>query len=125
VLSDGRVAFFSGGDCLFGLLGGTIEVTNLLAGTTRTVVVFSGSLVGDGLALSGDGLAWAQHSAVFNVETGVEPGGGSSYESCGYVPLSPVELASLDLRYIPSSPIVLSGVPIPPQYAHEPGCLIV
>jgi hypothetical protein len=126
VLSHGRVAFFTAGDCVFGLPGspgGTIEVKNLLAGLTRTVVVFSGSLAAQGLALSSNRLAWAQESTVFSVVRGVNPGGGS-FEECGYVPLSPVELASADLRHVPSTPVVFRGAPVPPQYANEPPCLI-
>jgi hypothetical protein len=120
VLSDGRVAFFSADSCLFaGAPGGSIEVKNLLTGTARTVVAFSGSLGGVSLALSGDRLAWAQQSTVLNVVR--NPG----MEECGYVPLSPVELTTLDLRDIPSSPTAIGGVPIPPQYANEPPCIYV
>jgi len=120
VLSDGRVAFLStdAGDPE----SMTIDVRNLLAGTTRTVVVFSGSVSANSLALSGNELAWVQQSTVVNVLSGTAPGGGS-FESCTPVPLSPIELASLDLRDIPSSPVLVRGVPIPPQYANEPPCI--
>ena len=100
----------------------TIEVRNLLAGTTRTVVVFSGSVSAESLALSGNELAWAQQSTVLNVVSGPTAGGGS-FESCTTVALSPPELASLDLRDMPHQPVVVSGVPIPPQYANEPPCI--
>jgi hypothetical protein len=117
VLSDGRVAFSSAEAS--GLERMTIDVTNLLAGTTQTVVVFSGSVSAYGLALSGDELAWAQQSTVLNVTVGPIAGGGSS---CVPVPLSPVELASVDLRET-SPPVLVTGVPIPPQYANEPPCI--
>jgi hypothetical protein len=120
VLSDGRVAFLSAE--VSGLGRKTIDVTNLLAGTTRTVVAFSGSVSAHGLALSGNELAWAQQSTVVNVVGGPLAGGGS-FEECKDVPLSPVELASLDLRRISSPPAVVTGVPIPPQYANEPPCI--
>jgi hypothetical protein len=120
VLSHGRVAFLS--DDASNPEATTIAVRNLLAGTTRTVVTFSGSASADGLALSGNGLAWAQQSTVVNVVGGPTVGGGS-FEECKDVPLSPPELASLDLRDISSSPVVVSGVPIPPQHAHEPACI--
>jgi hypothetical protein len=116
VLSDGRVAFFSSDAWNRG--GQTIEVRDLLHGTTRAVVAFSGSMRADGLALSGNALAWAQQSVVVNVVRGV------GFEGCNDVPLSPVELASLDLRHIRSSPVVVGGVPIPPQYANEPPCIM-
>lgn len=119
VLSDGRVAFFSSDT------GNprrqTIEVRDLLDGAARTAVAFSGSMNADSLALSGNVLAWAQQSAVVNVVRGTTPG-GASFETCNDVPLSPVELASLDLRHMRSLPPVVRGVPIPPQYAHEPPC---
>lgn len=120
VLSDGRVAFLSGD----GNTGNStaIEVRNLLAGTTRTVVLFTGSAGANSLALSGNGLAWVQQSTVLNVVGGPTPGGGS-FESCTTVALSPPELASLDLRNNPSAPVVVGGVPIPPQYANEPPCI--
>ena len=108
VLSDGRVAFSSAEAS--GLQRTTIDVTNLLAGTTRTAVVFSGSASAHGLALSGNELAWAQQSTVVNV-TGGPVAGGGSFESCAPVALSPIELASVDLREIPSTP-----------GARQPGC---
>lgn len=120
VLSDGRVAYLS--NDASNPQGMTIDVRNLLAGTTRTVVLFSGSAVANSLALSGNGLAWAQQSTVLNVVRGPTAGGGS-FEECKDVPLSPPELASLDLRDVPSPPVVVSGVPIPPQYANEPSCI--
>jgi hypothetical protein len=112
VLSAGRVAFLSSdpsGD-------ETIDVRDLRRGTTRTIVSFSGSISAQGLALSGNGLAWAQQSSVISVSRG-----GSSY-SCTPVFLSPVQLASLDLGETRHTPIVVKGVPIPPQYANEPPC---
>ncbi len=120
VLSDGRVAFLS--TDASSPEGITIDVRNLLAGTTKPVVTFSGSASADSLALSGNGLAWAQQSTVVNVVRGPAPGGGS-FESCTPVALSPIELASLDLRDIPSSPVVVRGVPVPSQYANEPPCI--
>jgi hypothetical protein len=120
VLSHGRVAFLSADASSPDST--TIDVRDLLAGTTRTVVVFSGSVSGDGLALSGNELAWAQQSTVVNVITGPVAGGGS-FEECKAVPLSPPELASLDLRDVASQPVLVSGVPIPPQYAHEQPCI--
>jgi hypothetical protein len=119
VLSDGRVAFLSTDASNPESM--TIDVRNLLAGTTRTVVVFSGSASADSLALSGNGLAWAQQSTVVNVLSG--PTAGGFFEECTRVPLSPLELANLDLRDIPSSPVVVRGVPVPPQYANEPPCI--
>ena len=120
VLSDGRVAFLS--TDASDPESATIDVRNLLANTTRTVVVFSGSVNPNSLALSGNELAWVQQSTVVNVVTGPLPGGGGS-EECKEVPLSPPELASLDLRSTPSPPVVVNGVPIPPQYANEPPCI--
>jgi hypothetical protein len=120
VLSDGRVAFLSPN--AGNPESTTIDVRNLLASTTRTVVVFTGSVSANSLALSGNKLAWAQQSTVVNVLSGLSPGGGS-FENCTPVALSPLELASLDLRDIPSSPVVVYGAPIPPQYANEPPCI--
>jgi hypothetical protein len=120
VLSDGRVAFLS---TEAGTPDGArIELRNLHAGTTRKVVVFSGSVGVDSLALSGDELAWSQQSTVVSVNDGPAPGGGY-FEECKDVPLSPPELAGLDLRKIPAQPFVVRGIPIPPQYAHEPPCI--
>jgi hypothetical protein len=121
VLSDGRVAFFSPDAGSRG--GQTIEVRKLLDGATSTVVAFSGSMNGVSLALSGNVLAWAQQSVVVHVVRGTAAGGGSFVE-CNDVPLSPVELATLDLRRIRSSPVVVGGVPIPSQYANEPPCIM-
>jgi hypothetical protein len=121
VLSDGRVAFFSSDASNRG--GQTIDVRDLLHGTTRAVVAFSGSMNGVSLALSGNALTWAQQSVVVNVVTGTTAGGGR-FETCEDVPLSPVELVSLDLRHIRSSPVVDRGVPIPPRYANEPPCIM-
>ncbi len=120
VLSDGRAAFFS---LDAGNPGGmTIDIKNLLASTTRTVVVFSGSMSAESLALNGNQFVWAQQSIVVNVVRGPVAGGGS-FEECKDVPLSPLELARLNLRDIPSPPVVVSGAPIPPQYANEPPCI--
>jgi hypothetical protein len=113
VLFDGRVAF---------LEGRTLDVRNLVAATTRPVVTFTGSASASSLAFSGNELAWAQQSSVLNVLRGPAPGGGS-FESCTSVALSPVELASVNLRDVPSSPIVVRGVSVPPQYANEPPCI--
>jgi hypothetical protein len=112
VLSDGRVAFLS-------RAGGGIDVRDLLHGTTRTVVAFSGSVspLHEGLALSGTLLVWAQQSAVVDVVK------TANSESCTSVPLSPVELASLPLANSPRSPVRMTGAPIPPQYANEPPCI--
>jgi hypothetical protein len=120
VLSDGRVVFLSADPG--SPERATIDVMNLLAGTARTVVAFSGSAGPDGLALSGEHLAWAQQSTVVNVRGGPAAGGGS-FEECKEVPLGPIELASLDLRDTPSPPVLVSGAPIPPQYANEPPCI--
>jgi hypothetical protein len=119
VLSKGRVAFFSreGSD----RNGAPIVVKDLLDGATRTVVGFSGSVSATSLALHGSRLAWAQQSIVISVVSS-ETAQGLFY-SCTPVPLSSVELASLQLRDLPSSPLVVTGAPIPPQYANEPGCV--
>lgn len=121
VLSDGQVAFFPTDVSNPG--GMRIDVKNLLAPTTRTIVAFSGSISAEGLALSGNELAWSQQSTVLNVVRGQTADGGS-FEECKDIPLGPIELASLNLRDIPSSPVVVSGVPIPAQYANEPACII-
>jgi len=122
VLSDGRVAFLS--TDAGSPESTTIDVRNLLAGTTKTVVVFTGSVSANSLALNGNELAWVQQSTVVNVLSGPAPGGGWS-ESCTPVALSPLELVSLNLRDIPSLPVVVRGVPVPPQYANEPPCIKV
>jgi hypothetical protein len=116
VLSDGRVAFFSTG-------GQAIDVKDLYTGTTRTLVRFAGSVSADGprgeaegLSLSGNELAWVQQSSVLQVTR------TQFRETCTSVPLSPVEIASVDLRRMPSSPVVVNGAPIPAQYANEPAC---
>jgi hypothetical protein len=111
VLSDGRAAFLPSA-------GGGIDVRDLLHGTTGTVVAFSGSVspLYEGLALSGTQLVWAQQSTVVNVVR------TANSQTCTSVPLSPVELASLDVRNIPSSPVLITGAPIPLQYASEPPC---
>jgi hypothetical protein len=120
VLSEGRVAFFSreGGD----RNGAPIVVKDLLDGATRTVVAFSGSVSATRLALYGSRLAWVQQSTVISVVSS-ETARGRFY-SCTPVPLSPVELAGLELRDLPSSPVVVTGAPIPPQYANEPVCVV-
>jgi hypothetical protein len=120
VLSEGRVAFLS--TDAGSPESTTIDVRNLLAGTTKTVVAFSGSVSAHGLALSGNELAWAQQSTVVDVLSGPTPSGGS-FERCTPVALSPIELASLDLRDTPSSPVAVHGAPIPPKYANEPPCI--
>lgn len=118
VLSDGRVAYFPEG----APEGQTIDVEDLLAGTTKTVVAFSGSAKATSLTLSGNGLVWAQQSTVIKVESGPLAGGGG-FESCTPVPLSPVELSSLDLSFARSSPALVAGAPVPAQYADEPPCI--
>jgi len=119
VLSYGRVAFLSqdGGDHN----GAPIVVKDLLDGATRTVVAFSGSVRATGLAFYGSRLAWAQQSTVISVVTSEAAQGRT--ESCTQVPLGPVELGSLELRDLPPSPLVVTGAPIPPQYANEPVCI--
>jgi hypothetical protein len=110
ILSEGRVAFLPG--------DGEIDVRDLVDGTTREVVAFSGSLgPAAGLALSGTRLVWAQQSTVTNVVDTPDS------ESCTSVPLGPVELASLSLANLPSSPVQLTGLPVPPQYTNEPPCI--
>ena len=120
VLSDGRVAFRSTTPNPGGR--GAINVTNLLTGTTRTAAVLSGTVGADDLALSGNELAWAQQSTVPQVVARPAPGGGILYE-CTQVPLSPPELAILDLRDTTSQPVLVTGVPIPPQYADSQDCI--
>jgi len=105
-LSDGRVAFLS---TEAGISGDTaIDVRNLLAATTRTVVVFTGSASTESLALNGDTLAWTQQS--------------TAIENCATVPLSALELASLDMRDWTASPFVVRGVPAPAQDPGERRC---
>ena len=110
VLSDGRVAFLSserGSPSV-----ATIEVTNLLTGATRTIVSFPGTATANGLALSGNTVAWEQQSWVVNGST-----------DCQAVALSPPQLAGVDLRAVSASPIPVNGVPIPPQDEPTgPGC---
>ena len=123
VLSDGRVAFFS--FTAGGADDETIDLRDLRSGGTRTLVTFTGTVNASSrlfglearLALSGDSLTWSQQSSVLEVIRTQQS------ETCRLVPLSPVELASVDLRHIPSSPIVVNGPPIPPQYANEAPCL--
>lgn len=110
VLSDGRVAFLPRG-------ARTIDVRDLRDGTTRKVVAFSGTVNPTGLSLAGSRLLWAQQSTVVDVVR------TPNSESCTSVPLSPVELASFDLAAGPASPLQMTGAPIPPQYANEPGCV--
>ena len=119
VLSEGRVAFFSPqeGD----RNGAPIVVEDLLDAATRTVVAFSGSVSATSLALHGTRLAWVQQSTVISVVRSETAQGRT--ESCTPVPLSPVELASLELRDLPPSPLVVTGAPIPPRYANEPVCV--
>ena len=119
VLSDGRVAFFSSDAS--DRERETIEVRDLLTGSTRTVVAFSGTVSPKSLALDGNRLTWAQQSTVVNVVSSKTAAGFT--ESCTPVPLSPVELTSLNLRHIPSSPVLVTGAPIPPQYANERPCI--
>ena len=114
-LSDGRIAYVSNSEGVE-----QIDVLNLATRKVSMMATFPGSARVDGIGLRKNRLAWAQQSTGLNVvRTAI--GGGFS-ESCERVQLSPVELASLDLRYVPYSPIVVSGVPIPPQYANEPPC---
>ena len=113
-LSDGRVAFLSSNA---GRNGASIDVKNLLDGGTRTVVNFSGSAGAASLALEHESLAWAQQSTVIDVTSSVH-----AY-SCAIVPLGPVELARLNLRTVPPTPVVVTGAPIPPRYANEPACI--
>jgi hypothetical protein len=110
VLSDGRVAFVS-------RAAPAIDVTNLRAGTTRRVVTFSGTVRPAGLSLAGNRLVWAQQSAVVDVVR------TPNTESCTSVPLSPVELASVDLADGRLLPAQMTGAPIPPQYSNEPECI--
>jgi hypothetical protein len=126
VLSDGRVAFFS--SSAGSADDETIDLTDLRSGATRTLVTLAGTLNASGgllgrgalrLALSGDSLTWSQQSTVLEVTS-------TRYsETCRSVPLSPVELVSIDLRRMPSSSIVVNGAPIPSQYANEPACIEV
>jgi hypothetical protein len=110
VLSDGQVAFLSSDPGSPSVE--TIEVTDLLTGATRTIVSFPGTATANGLAFSGDILAWEQQSWVMNEST-----------DCKAVALSPPQLASVDLRGVPASPIPVNGVPIPPQDEPTgPGC---
>lgn len=111
-LSDGRVAFYATNASG---TGPAIDVENLLDGRSRTVVTFAGSAGSESLALDGESLAWAQQSTVINVTQPVRA------SSCTIVPLGPVELGALNLRSI-AAPVVVTGAPIPPQYANEPPC---
>jgi hypothetical protein len=120
VLSDGRVAFLS--HETGGAQDETIDVRDLLDGATSELVSFLGTASADGVALSGDTLVWAQQSTVLDVTSGPAAGGGS-FTSCVPVELGPVELASVDLREIRSSPVLVTGAPIPPQYRNEPPCI--
>ena len=120
VLSDGRVAYLSQESDWGG--HDQIDVTDLRDGFTRTAVSFRGSASALGLAFSGNGLAWTQHSTVIDVTFATLPE-GSRTESCVQVALTPVQLASLDLRRLPATPVEVDGVPIPPRYAHEPACI--
>lgn len=113
-LSGGRVAFFSS-DPSDG--AETIDVADLRAGVTRAIVTFPGTASASSLGFSGNGLAWAQQSTVVNVTKTPD-----TY-SCTRVALGPLQLVSVDLRSVPSSPLVEDGAPIPPQYAHEPMCV--
>ena len=113
-LSDGRVAFFSSNASRN---TAAIDLTNLLDGRTRTVVTFEGTAGSESLALDGQSLAWAQRSTVINVTR------SSHAYSCETVPLSPMELAAVNLRGISPAPVVVTGMPIPPRYAHEPPCI--
>jgi hypothetical protein len=111
VLSDGQVAFLSSEPSSPNVE--TIDVTDLLTGATRTIVSFPGTATASGLTLSGKVLAWEQQSWVQNEST-----------DCEFVALSPPQLASIDLRGVPASPIPINGVPIPPQDEPTagPGC---
>ncbi len=121
VLSNGRVAFLSYES--HGAGAAPIVVTDLLNGSSSTVVAFAGTVHAENLAFDGDTLAWAQQSTVVEV-TNTRTVGGGGMESCGAVALTPVELATLDLRRLGSRSILVSGAPIPPQYANEPPCRI-
>jgi len=108
-LSDRRVAFFS---------GDSITVMDLHSGSTRTIVTFAGTATPYYLGFSGNELAWAQQSSVWNVTV------AGSLTTCTRVPLTPTQLVGIDLRSIGSAPLVIDGAPIPPQYANEPVCVV-
>ena len=118
VLSQGRVVFFSPEGV--NSKGAPIVVKDLLNGATRTVVSFSGSVSATSLALYGNRLAWVQQSTVTSVV--ISETAQARTESCTQVALSPIELVSLELRELSRFPLVVSGAPIPPQYANEPVC---
>jgi hypothetical protein len=96
--------------------GGQIDLMDPLDGATRVLVTFTGTAQPEGLAFGGDTLAWTQQSSVMNVVR-------TAHEvSCTFVQLSPIELASVDVRRIRAAPLRVSGAPIPPQYTDEPPC---
>jgi hypothetical protein len=108
-LSDRRVAFF---------WGQSITVMDLHSGSTRPIVSFPGTATPSYFAISGNELAWAQQSSVWNVTV------AGSLTTCTRVPLTPTELVGIDLRSIGSAPLVIDGAPIPQQYANESPCVI-
>jgi hypothetical protein len=107
-LSDGRLAYTA-------YVSGTadeeaIEVIDLAANTTRTVVSFPGSAGVLGVDLSGTELAWAEQSLGYDTGMGCAIGDGRA--------LTPVQLTHASITS--PEPIIEPGLPVPPST--EPLC---
>ena len=96
VLSDGRLASLE-----YDAGSAAILLRDVRSAASRVVVSFTGTVDPDGLALSGNALAWWQQSSYVNAQ-------------CTTGTLSPPQLASLDLRELPAAPIGVTGVAAPP-----------
>jgi hypothetical protein len=113
-LSAGQIAYLTGAQ----YYSEQIHVLTIATGTTRTVAEFPGVVDVEGLDLSGHELAWAQQSGVPVSMEGPAPNGGSLFTCTGET-IDPPQLTSLDLRYLPSAPIIV-GPALPA--ADEPPC---
>lgn len=104
-LSDGRIAYVTESRAE----GEQLELLDLRTGRKRPVADFTGEGHIVGLDLSADELAWAQESTAREVING--PG----FESCQTIALGPVQLARMDLKDLPATPLAI-GAPVPKIY---------
>jgi hypothetical protein len=98
-LSDGRIAYVGSREGP----GSAIDVLTLATGRRHTVTTFSGTAGVSGVALAGDELAWGQRSSAIVATQG----------GCGTVFLSPPQVATVNLRVLPSEPFAETGPPVP------------
>jgi len=106
-LSEGRIAYVSNG----AQEGEQIDLLDVHSGGNRPVADFTGEARVVGLDLSASELAWAQENTVTEVSSGPVPGGGF-YQRCRTMALGPVQLAGIEERQLPATPLLI-GAPLP------------